>query len=147
MRKKKPPEGMYHFQDPIYWWDFCVVFGGDYTHARRDWITYRRLGRADDAEYPLADARYTDSGSDSLIWFSPYALEPEAAIEFPGLVSHECLHAVISVLSRKGIKPPRSSNDEHYTYYLEYLVNSVYTLYVKKYLRNLNVEKKGSLKF
>jgi len=71
---------------------------------------------------------YKDSGATRYLLF----LRPNAK---PGEVAHETKHILNMIFSWNGIRLT-TANDEHECYYLEYLVNRIYTVlgYYKKYI-------------
>lgn len=47
--------------------------------------------------------------------------------EFISCLVHECLHAVMDVFKQRGVKYDEKSYNEHYTYYLETIVQKALT--------------------
>lgn len=58
------------------------------------------------------------------LWFK----NKRTVTHYPGIVAHECLHATNYILQVRGVKPAKEENDEHYCYYLQWLIEKIYSV-------------------
>ena len=70
---------------------------------------------------------YRDGIRCYLIWVKNFKKEP--INKSMSILSHECLHVVMMIMERKGIKLKEKYNSEMYAYYLQFLMNKILSVY------------------
>jgi len=114
----------YDLYDHVYQCPILLIIGGDKIEAQK--YFYRRLELEVGDEELFCDESVGSTFSHKkkkgvMIWLK----EPPSNPGTTSILIHECFHAMNIVLQYSGVQPCNYENDEHYAYWLAWLVRTV----------------------
>lgn len=111
------------FYDEMYNIKYTVFVGGNSCQAFKCFA--KELGIHIDDYIMENDALGTTFFRDESICIWVEDISPSAL--HISVLAHECYHATNMALQWRGVAPAKDSDDEHYAYYLSYLIEKIIT--------------------